>query len=195
MIGAALVLGGAARADERVVLVGQIDGVINPVTAQYVDRVLADGVSRGASAVLFEIDTPGGLSDSTFRITGAFLNSKVPVITYVYPAGGRAASAGTFITMAGHVAAMAPATNIGAAHPVDASGGDIQGDLRAKIENDTVAAAQKIALARGRNADWAESAVRQSASIHDEEAVRLRVVDFQAADVTELLRKADGTTV
>src|SRR5437867_7477472 len=177
------------------VLVGHIDGEINPITARYVDRIVDEAESHKAVAVVFTIDTPGGLIDSTYKITGRLLNARVPIVTFVAPSGARAASAGTFITMAGHVAAMAPATNIGAAHPVDASGGDIQGDLRAKVENDTVAAAQKIALARGRNADWAESAVRQSASIHDDEAVRLKVVDFQAADVAEVLRKSDGTTV
>ena len=195
VIAAAVALGGAARADERVVLVGKIEGVINPITAQYVDRVVGEGESRGAAAVIFRIDTPGGLTTSTFRITGRFLNAHVPVIVYVSPSGARAASAGTFITMAGHVAAMAPATNIGAAHPVDSSGNDIQGDLRAKIENDTVAEAQKIALARARNAQWAEDAVRKSVSIRDDEAVRINVVDFVATDVTDVLRKAEGRVV
>src|SRR5437870_8020791 len=129
MVLAGIALGGAAQAEERVVLVGSIDGVINPITAQSVDRLVTLGETRSAAAVLFQIDTPGGLSDSTFQITTRFLNARVPVITYVAPSGSRAASAGTFITMAGHIAAMAPATNIGAAHPVDASGGDISGDL------------------------------------------------------------------
>ena len=192
---AGVLLGGAAQAEERVVLVGSIDGVITPVTAQYVDRIVDLGESRGVAAIVFEIDTPGGLSDATFHITSRFLNARVPIITYVSPSGARAASAGTFITMAGNIAAMAPATNIGAAHPVDASGGDIQGDLRAKVENDTVAAATKIALARGRNAQWAEDAVRKSVSIRDDEAVQQKVIDFQASDVADLLRKADGRTV
>ena len=192
---AGIALGGLAQASERVVLVGRINGVINPITAQYVDRLVDLGESRGVAAVVLQIDTPGGLVDSTFHITGRFLNARVPIVTYVSPAGARAASAGTFITMAGHVAAMAPATNIGAAHPVDSSGGDIQGDLRAKVENDTVAAATKIALARGRNAQWAEDAVRKSVSVRDDEAVQLHVVDYQASDVADLLRKIDGRTV
>ncbi len=195
MIAVALALGEAARAEERVVLVARIDGVINPITAQYVDRVVGEAESRGAAAVVFQIDTPGGLVDSTFRITKRFFASTVPVITYVSPSGARAASAGTFITMAGHVAAMAPATNIGAAHPVDSSGGDIKGDLRTKVENDLVAEAQKIALARGRNPEWAEDAVRKSVSIRDEEAVRLKVVDFVATDVADVLRQAHGKVV
>jgi membrane-bound serine protease (ClpP class) len=195
MLLAGVVLGGAAQAEERVVLVGTIEGVINPITAQYVDRVVSLGESRGVAAVLFQINTPGGLSDSTFHITGRFLNATVPVIVYVAPPGARAASAGTFITMAGHIAAMAQATNIGAAHPVDASGGDIQGDLRAKVENDAVAAATKIAKARGRNEQWAEDAVRKSVSIRDDQAVELKVVDVQASDVADVLRKASGRTV
>src|SRR5438093_1433724 len=109
------------------------------------------------------------------------------VIAYVSPSGARAASAGTFITMAGHVAAMAPATNIGAAHPVDSSGNDIRGDLRRKVENNTVAEAQKIALARGRNAQWAEDAVRKSVSIRNDAAARMRVVDFVSRDVAGVL--------
>lgn len=194
-IAAAVACGEAARSDERVVLVGRIEGVINPITAQYVDRLVREGESRGAAAVVFTIDTPGGLVDSTFKITTRFLNARVPVLTYVSPPGARAASAGTFITIAGHVAAMAPATNIGAAHPVDSSGNDIQGDLRTKVENDTVAEARKIANARGRNAQWAEDAVRKSVSIADDEAARLNVVDFIATDVADLLRKADGKAV
>ena len=195
MILAGIALGGAAQAQERVVLVGSINGVINPITSQYIGRLVDLGESRGATAVLFQIDTPGGLSDSTFQITTRFLNARVPIITYVAPSGARAASAGTFITMAGHIAAMAPATNIGAAHPVDSSGGDIGGDLGTKVVNDTVAAATKIAKARGRNEQWAEDAVRNSVSIRDDQAVQMHVVDFQATDVADVLRKADGKTV
>ncbi|MFN2519545.1 MAG: nodulation protein NfeD [Candidatus Limnocylindria bacterium] len=177
------------------VLVGHISGAINPITARYVDRLVGEGEESGAAAVVFVIDTPGGLIDSTYQITGRFLNARVPVVTYVAPSGARAASAGTFITMAGHVAAMAPATNIGAAHPVDSSGGDIQGDLRTKAENDAVAQITKIALARHRNAAWAEDAVRKSVSIRDDEALRIGVVDVGASDVDSLLRAIDGRTV
>src|SRR5713226_3270561 len=177
------------------VLVARIDGAINPVTERYVGRVLDEAEQRGVTAVVFVIDTPGGLIDSTYKITGRFLNARVPIVTFVAPSGARAASAGTFITMAGHVAAMAPATNIGAAHPVDSNGGDIQGDLRQKVENDTVAAITKIALARGRNAQWAEDAVRKSVSVRDDEAVKLNVVDLVAVDVPDLVAKIDGRTV
>ena len=177
------------------VLVGKIEGVINPVTARYVDRLVREGEERGVAAVVFTINTPGGLLDSTSRITSRMLTARVPVITYVSPSGSRAASAGTFITMAGHVAAMAPATNIGAAHPVSSSGEEIEGDLRTKVENDAVAQIRNIATARGRNADWAESAVRESVSITADEALELRVVDLIATSVPELLRAASGREV
>src|SRR5437016_5067045 len=177
------------------VLVGHIDGEINPITARYVDRVVSDGDSLNAEAVGFVIDRPGGLIDSTYQVTARFLATRVPIVTFVAPAGARAASAGTFITMAGHVAAMAPATNIGAAHPVDSSGGDIQGDLRLKAENDAVAHIVNIAKARGRNQQWAEDAVRKSVSIGVDEAVRIGVVDLAANDVADLLNKMDGRKV
>jgi len=195
VIAAGVALAEAAPAGERTVLLGKVEGVINPITAKYVDRIVGRAEAQGAAAVVLQINTPGGLVDSTFRITGRVLNARVPVMTYVSPAGARAASAGTFITMAGHVAAMAPTTNIGAAHPVDSSGRDLQGDLRRKVENNTVAEAQKIALARGRNAQWAEDAVRNSVSIRDDEAARMNVVDFVASDVADVLRKAEGKTV
>src|SRR5229473_3601228 len=177
------------------VLVARIDGAINPITERYVGRVLDDAEQRGATAVVFSIDTPGGLIDSTYKITARFLAARVPVVTFVSPPGARAASAGTFITMAGHVAAMAPTTNIGAAHPVDSSGGDIQGDLRLKAENDAVAHIVNIARARGRNEQWAEDAVRRSVSVRDDEAAKIGVVDLIANDVTDLLNKIDGKTV
>ncbi|HZP95803.1 MAG TPA: nodulation protein NfeD [Candidatus Limnocylindria bacterium] len=185
----------ASAAEPNVVLVGRIDGAINPITERYVDRVLEQAEARGVAAVVFAIDTPGGLIDSTYRITARFLASRVPVAMYVAPAGARAASAGTFITMAGHIAAMAPSTNIGAAHPVDSSGNDIQGDLRLKAENDAAAHIVNIAKARGRNEQWAEDAVRKSVSIGADEAVRIKVVDVIANDVNDLLTKMDGRTV
>src|SRR5213594_2574971 len=190
-------LAGAAFAADAPapVLVGYIKDEINPITARYVDRVVSDGESDNAAAVVLVIDTPGGLIDSTYQITARFLSTRVPIVTYVSPAGARAASAGMFITMAGHVAAMAPATNIGAAHPVDSSGNDIKGDLRQKVENDTVAVAQKIAFARGRNVRWAEDAVRKSVSVRDDDAARMHVVDFVASDVADVLHKAHGKSV
>lgn len=177
------------------VVVGRIEGVINPITVRYAERVVRTAEERGAAAVVFTLDTPGGLIDSTYRITGLFLNARVPVIVYVAPSGARAASAGTFLTLAAHVAAMAPATNLGAAHPVDASGGNIEGDLRLKAENDAVAQITKLAKARGRNEQWAEDAVRKSVSARDDEALRLGVIDLVAADLPDLLAKLDGRQV
>src|SRR5438132_10036697 len=177
------------------VLIGHIDGEINPITARYVDRVVSDGEADNAAAVVFVTDSPGGLIDSTYQITARFLATRIPIVTFVAPAGARAASARTFITMAGHVAAMAPATNIGAAHPVDSSGGDIQGDLRLKAENDAVAHIVNIAKVRGRNETWAEDAVRNSVSARVDEALTLHVVDLEADDVADLVAKIDGRTV
>lgn len=194
----AVALGGTAAAqvaDADRVLVGHIEGVINPVTARYVDRLLSEAEERGSRAVVLTISTPGGTLDATSKITSRMLNARVPIITYVAPSGARAASAGTFITLAGHVAAMAPSTNVGAAHPVDQGGGDIQGDLRAKAENDAVAQIRNIATARGHNAQWAEDAVRKSVSITADEALRISVVDVIATDLADVLRQADGREV
>ena len=190
-------LGASALAQDgrAPVLVGHIQGEINPITARYVDRVVSDAEADHAAAVVFVIDTPGGLIDSTYQITARFLAARVPIVTFVAPAGARAASAGTFITMAGHIAAMAPATNIGAAHPVDSSGGDIQGDLRLKAENDAVAHIVNIAKVRGRNEAWAEDAVRKSVSARVDEALTLHVVDLQANDVADLIAEIDGRAV
>ena len=194
-LGAVGLTAGALAAEAPAVLVGHIDGVINPITARYVDRVVSEGERDRAAAVVFVIDTPGGLIDSTYDITARFLAARVPIVTFVAPPGARAASAGTFITMAGHVAAMAPATNIGAAHPVDSSGGDIQGDLRLKAENDAVAHITNIARVRGRNVQWAEDAVRKSVSVRVDEALSLNVVDLEANNVADLVAKIDGRMV
>jgi membrane-bound serine protease (ClpP class) len=172
----------------------QLEGVISPVTLRLVETALARARSDGAQALIVQLDTPGGLERSMRAIAQRMLNAEVPVIVYVAPTGARAASAGVFITMAAHVAAMAPATNIGAAHPV-ALGGGVDKESLKKIENDAAAFIRSIALERGRNADWAERAVRQSVSITEREAVRLKVVDLVAESVPDLLTKIDGQTV
>jgi membrane-bound serine protease (ClpP class) len=141
------------------------------------------------------LDTPGGLDSAMRDIIQAILNSPVPVAVYVSPSGARAASAGVFITMAAHVAAMAPGTNIGAAHPVDVGGGDITGTMETKVTNDAVAYIQAIAQERGRNAAWAEQAVRQSASLAAAQAVEQNVVDFVARDLSDFLAQAEGRQV
>ncbi len=172
-----------------------VEGVINPVIVEFMAESIAQSVQENATAVVFQLDTPGGLVESTRLIVKELLNADIPVAVYVSPSGARAASAGTFITMAGHIAAMAPGTNIGAAHPVQGGGEDIEGDMRQKAENDIAAFARSIADKRGRNADWAEQAVRESVSITETEALKENVIDFIAEDVPRLLAQLDGRVV
>ncbi len=175
----------------------RIDGVIAPSTARYLQRAIRDAESRKAAALLVELDTPGGLLKSMEEMTRAMLNASVPILVYISPSGARAASAGVFVTYAANVAAMAPATRIGAAHPI-AVGQDGQqqnGTSMEKVTNDAVAGIRAMARRRGRNADWAEAAVRQSVSVGEEEALRLHVVEFVAPSAEELLRRVDGRTV
>ena len=180
----------APRAREIRVL--EVKGVINPLSARYLAREL--GAARDAALFVVELDTPGGLDSSMRAMTQAILGSPTPVVVYVAPEGARAASAGMFLTVAAHVAAMAPGTNIGAAHPV-ALGGDGDAVRAGKLVNDAAAFARALAEARGRNAAWVERAVRESDSITAEEAVRLGVVDLVAGDLAALLRALDGRRV
>ncbi len=193
-IGLALGLAAPLRAAGPLVVVLPADGIVDNVLAGY----LADGVSRaaddGAAAVVVRLDTPGGSLEATQKIVTAFLESPVPVIVWVAPAGTRAASAGTFITLAANIALMAPGTEIGAATPVDAQGNDIPGDLGNKVRNDAIAKIRSIAEARGRNAEWAASTVDKAVSSQASEAVRLGAVDGMAASLDEVLAFADGRT-
>jgi membrane-bound serine protease (ClpP class) len=172
-----------------------VEGIINPVVVEYMVGGIERAEEEGAVAVIFQLDTPGGLVESTRLIVKALLNAQVPTVVYVAPSGARAASAGTFVTMAGNIAAMAPGTNIGAAHPVTGEGKDIEGDMRQKAENDLAAFARSIADKRQRNADWAEKAVRQSVSITETEALEQHVIDLIAEDIPDLVAKLDGRTV
>ena len=174
----------------------RIDGIIAPSAARYLQRAIRDAESRNAAALLVELDTPGGLLKSMEDMTRMMLNASVPIIVYISPSGARAASAGVFVTYAANIAAMAPATRIGAAHPV-AVGQDGQQDSTSmeKVTNDAVAGIRAIARRRGRNAAWAEDAVRKSVSVGEEEALRLDVVDVVAPSVAELLRRVDGMKV
>jgi membrane-bound serine protease (ClpP class) len=172
-----------------------VEGVINPVVVEYMREGIRQAEADQATAVIFQLDTPGGLVESTRLIVKDLLNASVPVVVYVSPSGARAASAGTFITMAASVAAMAPGTNIGAAHPVSGEGKDIEGDMRQKAENDLAAFARSIADKRGRNAEWAEAAVRESVSITETDALEQKVIDLIAEDVPGLLKQLDGRTV
>jgi membrane-bound serine protease (ClpP class) len=171
-----------------------LEGVVSPVMVRLVEMALDRAQATGAPALVIQLDTPGGLERSMRVICQRLLNAPIPVIVYVAPTGSRAASAGVFITMAAHVAAMAPATNIGAAHPVAVSGTPDKTSMQ-KIENDAAAFARSIATERGRNAEWAEKAVRESVSITERDAVQLKVVDLVADSMTDLLAKVDGRTV
>lgn len=171
-----------------------VDGTITPLTAEYLKRGLREGADARAEAVVVRLNTPGGLESAMREIVQGMLNSPVPVVVYVAPAGARAASAGMFITLAAHVAAMAPGTNIGAAHPVGL-GGETDPVMAEKLTNDAAALARSIAAARGRNAAWAEQAVRESVSITAEEALDQGVVDLVAGDLPEVLGRIDGRRV
>lgn len=171
------------------------DGTVDPVMVGYVDRGIDEAERTDARAVVFRLDTPGGLVSSMEDIVKRINASEVPVIVYVAPSGGHAASAGTFITMAGHVAAMAPGTRIGAASPIASGGEDIGGTLEEKITEDLTALIVGIAEERGRNAEWAELAVREAQSITSSEAVELNVVDFEARTLEDLLEQSDGREV
>jgi len=171
-----------------------IEGVINPVTLRLVGIAIDRAQAEGAQALVIQLDTPGGLERSMRAIVQRMMNADVPVIVFVAPTGARAASAGVFITMAAHVAAMAPATNIGAASPVSLGGGADKTMMK-KIENDAAAFIRTVALERGRNADWAEKAVRQAVAITEREAVKLKVVDLVADSIPDLLDKIDGRAV
>jgi len=184
----------SAAAGGAVALV-TVDGVISPVTVRIVTTALERARSEHAVALIIQLDTPGGLERSMRSIVQEILSSDVPVVVYVAPTGARAASAGVFITMAAPIAAMAPATNIGAAHPVAALGGSFDKEMKTKVENDAAAFARTIAATRGRNVEWAEKAVRQSVSATEREAVRLHVVDLIADSTTDLLDKIDGRVV
>ncbi len=173
----------------------RIDGTINPASADYLRSALAQAEEQQAKLLLIRLNTPGGLIPSMKDMVADILESKVPVVVYVSPSGGGAMSAGVFLTLAAHVAVMAPGTNIGAAHPVGIDGQDVTGDMRAKLENDAASQARSIALQRNRNAEWAERAVRESISATDREAVDEKVVDFIASDEERLFSLLEGRTV
>ena len=224
-----------------------VDGPVSPVSADYIEKGLESAMEREASLLVIQLDTPGGLMTSTRQIVKALLGARIPVSVFVAPAGARAASAGVFLTMASHVAAMAPGTNIGAAHPVNIGGGNPfsprkeeeekkgettepgKGDeeekeespgasgtegkespgeggsekrslgdqtiMAEKVINDTVAFARSIAQERGRNADWAERAVRESVSVTEREALELSVIDIIARTTEDLIEQAHGLSL
>ena len=190
-------LGAACGAEdtERALHVVTIERQVDGVLASYIDRAIDHAEDSRGRAVLLRVDTPGGEIGAMKEIVGRIERSEVPVITWVGPPGAEAVSAGTFIAMAGHVAAMAPSTTIGAATPVTATGEDVEGALGRKVTNDTVAFARGVAELRGRNADWAEAAVREASSATPNEALELNVVDLIAASESELLAAVEGREV
>jgi len=185
----------AADAAVAPVAVIELDGAITPVTSRLLTGAIDRAQAEHDQALVVQLNTPGGLESSMRSMVQSILKAEIPVIVYVAPKGARAASAGVFITIAAHVSAMAPATNIGAAHPVAVGGGDTGKEMGKKIENDAAAFARSLAAERGHNVEWAEKAVRASVSATEREAVRLKVVDLVADSVPDLLAKIDGRTV
>ncbi|SDA89529.1 NfeD family protein [Mesorhizobium qingshengii] len=216
-VAAAVVSPFSSAGSERVALSVAIDGAIGPASTRQLEEALDVAARRDASVLILQLDTPGGLVTSMREMIADILASPVPVIGYVAPAGGHAASAGTYILYATHIAAMAPGTNLGAATPVEMGGlpslpggekdngpakdekdatGRPAGDaMMAKVTNDAVALIRSLAELRGRNGDWGEKAVREAASLSANAALQEHVIDFVAHDTTELLQLADGRTV
>lgn len=183
------------RQEVRPVLVMRMEGVIAPPNAEYFSRTLRLARERNAQLLVVELDTPGGLMSSMEQIVKDILASDVPVAVYVSPSGAKAGSAGVFITVAAHIAAMAPGTSIGAAHPVSSTGEDIPGAMQKKVVNYAASYIRSLAEQRGRNADWAELAVRESAAISEKQALEKRVIDLVAPNLSALLEKVDGRTI
>lgn len=172
-----------------------IDGSINPAVDDFLRESIARAKNNGARALVVQLDTPGGLLTSTRTIVKEMLGAQVPVMVWVGPSGAGAGSAGVFITLAAHVAAMAPGTNIGAAHPVAGGGQEVKGVMGEKIENFTASFSESIAQKRGRNAEWAIEAVRKSVAITESDALKKNVIDIVAKDIDDLLKQADGRKV
>jgi len=172
-----------------------VKGAISPTTASYITRSLDLAQQHNAECLVIELDTPGGLLNSTKEIVQQILASDIPVVVYVAPEGASAASAGTFITLAAHVAVMAPTTNIGAAHPVQMGGGQMDSVMQEKLVNYSESYIETIAKRRNRNIEWAKSAVRKSISITAEEALQINVIDLIAANRRDLLEKLDGREI
>ena len=181
-------------AGDSPIVIAKIDGGINPAVAGYIHDELKRAEDRGAVCFVIQLNTPGGLLQSTRDIVTDLLTAKIPVIVYVSPQGGQSASAGVFITLAAHIAAMSPGTNIGAAHPVSLNGG-MDSIMSAKVTNDAAAFMRSISEKRKRNVEWAEEAVRRSIAITETEAVKLHVVDFIAPHLQALIDSLEGRSL
>ncbi|MDB9823402.1 nodulation protein NfeD [Deltaproteobacteria bacterium] len=180
---------------ERHAMIIDLDGSISSGASTFLTRGINEAEEQGSSIVIIRLDTPGGLSVSMKTMVKTIMNSSIPVVVYVSPKGAGAASAGVLITVAAHIAAMAPGTNIGAAHPVQSDGSDIQKTMETKVVNDMASYGRGIAGDKGRNAEWVEAAIRDSVSITADEAVEKNVVDLIAVDMDELLRLIDNREV
>jgi membrane-bound serine protease (ClpP class) len=186
---------GPAQAQEKFAAVIKINDVITPAVAEFISRSIEQATKENASCLIIQMDTPGGLDLSMRDIIKDMMGAEIPIIVYVGPSGARAASAGAIITIAADIAAMAPGTNIGAAHPVALGGGKMDRTMAEKVINDSVAYVKSLAQKRGRNVDWAVRAVKESVSIPETEALKIKVIDLIAKDINELLEKIDGKTV
>ena len=188
----------SAKSATPTIVVLTAKGIVNPILADYIQRGINQAEERNAIAVIIQLDTPGGLDTSMRDIVQNMVSARVPVVVYVSPSGARAASAGVFITVAAHIAAMAPNTAIGAAHPVSIGAEGVQQvppDMAEKIVNDAAAYIRSIAESHGRNMDWAEKAVRESVSATEQEALNLKVIDMVAPDLNSLISQLDGRQV
>ena len=182
-------------AEQNEVYIIQVADAISPGTADFIKSGIKTAEENGAACVIIELDTPGGLAESMRLIVQNILGSRVPVVVFVYPGGARAASAGVMITMAADVAAMAPGTNIGAAHPVGAGGKEIDETMSEKVINDMVAQAKSVAEKRDRNAKWVEDAIRESVSVTETEALKENIIDLIAGDTDDLIKQLNGREI
>jgi len=187
--------GGITTASTPTVAVLHVEGIIVPVVADYIDRGITEAEEQGSTACIIELNTPGGLLDSTERIVQKIMNADVPIVVYVSPKGAWAASAGTFITLSGHIAAMTPGTTIGAAHPVSAGGEEIPEDQMKKIVEFSAKWMKTIAEERGRNAEEAELAVTESKSFTDVDALECKLIDLRADNLEDLVSQINGSKV
>lgn len=192
---ALFLLGATGLGTANTVEVLKIEGAITPVTAKYIDEAIRLAEDNQAECLVIQMDTPGGLMEATWKIDKSILASQVPVVVYISPSGGRAASAGVYISYACHLIAMAPSTHLGSAHPVAMGGQDSSKTMMEKITNDAVAHIKGLAEKRGRNSQWAEQAVRESVSITETEAIEKKVAEIIAKDLGDLLDRLDGRTV
>ncbi|MBT8372798.1 MAG: nodulation protein NfeD, partial [Deltaproteobacteria bacterium] len=187
-----LLLSNIVSAEQNEVYIIKVADAISPGTSEFIKSGIKKAEENEAACIIIELDTPGGLAESMRIIVQSILASNIPVVVFVSPGGARAASAGVMITMAADVAAMAPGTNIGAAHPVGAGGKDIDGKMSEKVINDMVAQAKSVAEKRGRNAKWVEDAIRESVSVTETEALKENIIDLVAQDIDDLIKQLNG---